>query len=372
MTEFNSNCVYFTGYKPCKFKRPCQGCPTYAPVKVRIAIISLEALGAVLRSTCLLKPIRRQYPDAHITWVTMPNAKSLLQNNSQIDRLLTLEPANLPLLDELQFDLLLSVDKSMQAGGLAQKIHAKKKFGFGIDKNGVIVPLTKHGEYQYLVGLDDKLKFVENEKTETQQITETMGLDWKRDPYVLDLDDQELKIVEHRRRELCSEGVQGVIGYNTGCSNLYSYKKLTIEDSVSLIQKWRQRFPNYAVALLGGREDQARQQQMKAAFAHDPMVVDTPTDQGLRSGILWMAAADVVFSGDSLGMHIAIALQKPVVAWFGVSCIQEIDLYDRGVKIQAGVSCSPCWLRSCDREPKCFERVDLDRVVLATEELLPS
>jgi ADP-heptose:LPS heptosyltransferase len=112
------------------------------------------------------------------------------------------------------------------------------------------------------------------------------------------------------------------------------------------------------VALLGGREDTERQAQMKLAFANDPRVVNTPTTEGLRSGMLWMATADMILSGCSLGMHIAIALKKHVIAWFGVSCLQEVDLYDRGVRIQSDVACSPCWRKSCNNEPKCYERVE--------------
>ncbi len=371
MTDYNFDCVYFTGYKPCKFKRPCKGCPTYTPAQSRIAVVSLEALGAVLRSTCLLEPIRRKYPDAHITWITLPSAVALLRENSLIDRLLTVEAANLPLLSQLQFDVVFSVDKSAAAGGLAQSLQAKRKFGFGVDRNGVITPLSHHADYQFHVGLDDQLKFFENQKPETQQITETMGLEWKRDEYVLDLTDDERSEWQNRRADILrSTGSKRIIGYNTGCSFLYPYKKLTVEHSIELIRRWRRNQPEAAVVLLGGKEDSDRQREMKEAFAADPCVVNAPTAEGLRSGILWMATADVVFSGDSLGMHIAIALKKPTVAWFGVSCIQEIDLYDRGVKLAAEVACSPCWKRACSNEPKCFNRVNMDGASAAIGSLL--
>ena len=110
--------------------------------------------------------------------------------------------------------------------------------------------------------------------------------------------------------------------------------------------------------------------QMKAAFQDDEYVVDTPTREGLRSGVLWMATSDMVLSGCSLGLHIAIALKKPVVAWFGVSCIQEIDVYDRGFKLQADVACSPCWKRSCDKQPKCYDEVSVASVMEASSQIL--
>ena len=60
---------------------------------------------------------------------------------------------------ELQFDILFSIDKSLAAGGLAQKIHATQKYGFGMNSSGVIEPLSPSANYQYQVGLDDQLKF---------------------------------------------------------------------------------------------------------------------------------------------------------------------------------------------------------------------
>lgn len=368
---FHDDCRLFTGYKPCQHKRSCEDCPHYDPVGKRIVIVSLEALGAVLRSTCLLPAIKRVHPDSHITWVTLKSALPLLDQNPMIDRVITVEPKTAAVLQHLEFDVLYAVDKSMEAGALAETITAKQKFGFGLDRSGVIKPLSKEAGYQYQVGLDDQLKFFENQKPETQQITETMGLVWQKDPYVLEFTAAENKIIAEQRQELTLNGkAKGVIGYNTGCSLLFPYKKFTVERSVELISNWRKAYPEHTIALLGGPEDNERQEEMKNAFIDDPWVINTPTKGGLRSGIRWMAGADMVLSGCSLGLHIAIALKKPVIAWFGVSCIQEIDVYNRGVKIQSKVSCSPCWKKSCENEPKCFDMVPIEAILEATSKLL--
>jgi ADP-heptose:LPS heptosyltransferase len=326
-------------------------------------------MGAVLRSTVLLEPLRRKYPNCHITWVTLPMCRPLLELNPLIDRVITLEPKTQAVLEHLRFDLLCAVDKSLEAGALAERIQAKVKRGFGLTPAGQIRPLSPEADYQFAVGLDDELKFRVNDKPETQQITETMGLEWRRDPYVLELSASEREEVSRRRREIL-QGQRYIIGYNTGCSLLFSFKRLTVERSIELIGRWRQEFPEAAIALLGGPEDTERQAAMKAAFAHDSLVVNTPTRDGLRSGILWMDAADVVFTGCSLGEHISLGLKKPTIAWFGVSCIQEIDVYDRGVKLQSPVACSPCWKKTCVSEPKCFDALPLEDITRATRRMV--
>jgi len=368
--SYKFDCRYFNGYKPCAHKRPCDGCTHYSQVKTRICVVSLEALGAVLRSTVLLEPIRKKYPDAHITWITYPSAKSLLDHNPLIDRLLVVDGKNSQVFDHLSFDVLMAVDKSLEAGALAERISAKQKFGFGLSPDGYIRPLNPEATYQYSLGLDDHLKFKVNQKPETQQITESMAMPWERSEYILNLTDAERAEVAKRRAQVLRPGTKGIIGYNTGCSLLFPYKKFTVERGIDVIKAWREKYPDFTVALLGGREDTERQAAMKAAFADDDRVVNTPTTDGLRSGILWMATADMVLSGCSLGMHIAIALKKHVIAWFGVSCLQEVDLYDRGARLQAEVSCSPCWRKSCDNTPKCYDKVEPALIAAETGKIL--
>lgn len=369
MSKYKTDCRLFNGYKPCAYGNKCSGCDKFQRVGQRILLISLEAMGAVLRSTCLLEPIRRMHPDCHLTWLTMPASRPLLDENPLIDRVLVYNHETLPIIDRLEFDACYVVDKSMLAGSLGHRVNAMSKKGFGLSSQGFIEPLNSEALYQYDVGLSDQLKFFDNQKPETQQITESLGLSWNRDPYILEFNSDEQSQIGERRRRILN-GHRGIIGFSTGCSTLYPYKKFTVGKSIEVVKGWRDRFPDHVVALYGGREDTDRNSEIYSAFTEDVMVVNTPTTEGLRSGLMWMHTADMMLSGCSLGLHIAIALKKKIVTWFGVSCSQEIDLYGLGVKLQSDVSCSPCWKRSCDKEPKCYERVSTETLMEATAEVL--
>jgi hypothetical protein len=67
-------------------------------------------------------------------------------------------------------------------------------------------------------------------------------------------------------------------------------------------------------------------------------------------------------------MHMSIALGKWTVAWFGPTCAQEIDLYERGRKVLSSAECGPCWKRSCARETMCYDLVSIDALAEAALE----
>ncbi len=361
---YAADCRWFTGYKPCPHKRPCAGCPHYDAPDVRILLVNLDALGDVVRTTALLPAIKRVHPSSHIAWVTLKGAVPILENNPYVDEVLPYGPETVLELEPRAFDLVLNVDKSRRSGALAQRVRAGERRGFGVDRHGAIVPASPAANYQYWTGLDDDLKFHRNRKSEQEMLAETMGFPFHRDRYVLELSEAERAFVADRRRAWGLEDAAVVLGLNTGCSELYPYKKLPVDAQATLVDAVADREPDVRVVLLGGPEDRERNEAI--ARAARTAVVETPCTEGLRRGIQYMDLADVVVTGDSLGMHLAIGLGKWVVAWFGLTCEQEIDLFDRGEFVTARVDCRPCWQRSCDRPVKCYERVDPEELLDAT------
>jgi heptosyltransferase-2 len=72
-----------------------------------------------------------------------------------------------------------------------------------------------------------------------------------------------------------------------------------------------------------------------------------------------------------MALHMAVALEKPVVALFGPTSAAEIELYGGGEKIQPpGLDCLVCYLPRCDKSPYCQELILPERVASAVEGLL--
>lgn len=355
------SCKHFTGYKPCYPGTQClEECVSFDPIGTRILLINLDAMGNVLATTSILPAIKRKYPKSRITWITLKNAAPLLVNNPLIDRVVLWEPEAWLVLETQAFDIVMNVDKSPRSGALAMRMNAAERLGFGLNDDGVIVPANTEAEENYRLGLDDNLKFRINRKSVPQLQCEEFRLKYARDDYILNLTDEEESFCREYRKEAGIGPDSLVVGFNTGCSELYPNKKLTVEQHVVLIEKLKEE-TGLSLLLLGGPEDTVRNAEIMRRVGEG--VVSTPTTEGVRRGMCYENVCDVVVTGDSFGMHLAVGLKKHVIVWFGLSCWNEIDLFDRGVKLyHEELVCSPCWKHECPFNLECLQLVDLDRI----------
>lgn len=361
-----TRCLHFSGYKPCSHSQGsaanCNSkCPQRQIPTLHVLFVHLGALGAVVRSTSLLSAIRRKYPGAHITWVTDSLSAQLLKGHPRIHRLLTTGHKDLLALKALHFDIALNIDKSIEASGVLAHTTYDILYGFETDiSSGAILPANHGAEELWSLGIDDHLKFKVNQKPETQLMVEALELGaFQRDEYDLPLSLTETSLAQERRK-LWSRTNQPIVGINTGCSSVIPMKKWTVEYHREVIQRLKAEGLRNIV-LLGGPEDTVRNERI----AHGLDVFQSSTRNGLRDGLISVDACDLVLTGDSLGLHMAIARKKFVVAWFGPTCSHEIDLYERGVALKSELSCSPCWKRTCQKSVLCYDQVDTNDVFSA-------
>jgi heptosyltransferase-2 len=356
------NCKKFNGYKPCKPGKTCdENCNERMETGTLILIINLDAMGDVLMTTAQLIPIKNKYPNSTIFWVTRKNAKGLLIHNPYIDKILEWNFESVLYLQNIKFDVVFNADKSSSACSLLNSLVAKAKYGFGLNDFGAIIPLNQVADYNFILGIDDYKKFKLNQRTGQDILAETFDLEYTRSEYILNLAKDEEEFCNRFKLENNIKENDIVVGINTGCSELYPNKKLTIEQHITLIKKLLP-IDGIVVLLLGGPEDTERNKSIYNNFSSK--IITTPTTEGIRKGICYENIADIVITGDSFGMHLAIALKKYVIAWFGLSCWTEIDLYDRGLKLfNESLECSPCWLKECPHDLKCRDLVDIDRIV---------
>ncbi len=358
-------CRFFRGDKPCQFRRQCDDCPHFTPFGPRVLIIKCRAQGDVLRTTSLLPGLEKKYPDCSVEWVVDPESVELLPR-SRLRRVWPLDLETLMALEPQEFDLLFSLDKEPGPTGLATRLKAKKKYGFGLNAFGNLIIFNQAAEYAWRLGVDDELKFKENKKTYQEIIYEVAEIPYERQEYVFELDEKSREKARAFFEFHAIDRSRPAIGLNTGSGTKFETKQWPREYFLQLIKLLQDEF-KANIFLLGGPRERLFNQAIISASSR--RLFNTGNDNSLLEFAGFISLLDLIVTSDTLGMHIAIALQKPVVALFGPTCPQEIDLYGRGVKLFAGIPCSPCYRQTCP-DLKCMRALTPEMVLEAARRLL--
>jgi len=119
----------------------------------------------------------------------------------------------------------------------------------------------------------------------------------------------------------------------------------------------------FQIWLLGSKKDQPIAEQVARAVEGPVHNLCGATD--LAQAVDLMAAAQRVISNDSGLMHVAAALDRPLVAVFGSSSPEFTPpLSARAQVVRLGLPCSPCFKRECPLgHLKCLEDLTPERVM---------
>jgi ADP-heptose:LPS heptosyltransferase len=128
---------------------------------------------------------------------------------------------------------------------------------------------------------------------------------------------------------------------------------------------------NIVIYLLGSREDSVVGNKIQVPIA-GRIVPFYAATRGFRDGVAAISQMDLVIGGDSSGMHIAAAFEKPMVGLFG-AFLGDLRLryYKNAIAFNSVIKCSPCFQHgntSCDNsdimgESYCMKCFDVEKVI---------
>ena len=331
---------------------------------MKILLVKLGALGDVLRTTPLLTALKKKFPEAKVTWIVEAAHADILSGNQLIDDLRVYSEQILADLKNESFDWAINLDKEDEALNCLVNARAQKKSGFGRDKNGKLCAVDPLSDYAYRLGVDDELKFRQNKKTYQQISFEQVGLNFASEDYLFSPDPESTEAVDLFLKSAghslaASQGP--VIGLNTGSGRRFAGKKLPVSTYVELVRNFSDRL-KAIVLLLGGDDEIERNSQIEKLCSRP--VINTGS-HSIRRFAAIVKKCDLVVSGDTTAMHIAIAMKVPVIAHFASTCAAEIELYGRGAKIVSTISCAPCYKRICPIDEQCMKDMTADEIFTA-------
>lgn len=364
--KLSLDCRYFIGEKPCKYNRLCDGCPHYDSFGTKILIIKLGAMGDVVRTTPIIPIIAEKYKKYHLTWLVDGKSRLFIDGNPDVHRVINYNTESVLRLMIEKFDVVYSLDKEVRATSIATLVKAKKKFGFGFHPKGNIYPLTPEAEESFALGMSDEIKFSKNQKTYQRDILDAIKFnDISYGNYQIPLENFDLDYGTEmlRRRDIQPKRI--VIGLNTGAGDIFKTKCYLADSFITLIEKISSEL-DATILILGGTSETDRNKYISDQFTDNSSVIHTGCDNPIENFIGIINCCDILVTGDTLALHLGLALKKRVVGLFGSTCAQEIDMYGLGEKLVSLPDCAPCYKKDCPNDGenymKCMKQLTPQQV----------
>jgi heptosyltransferase-2 len=331
----------------------------------RALIIKLAALGDVARTAALLPGLTRMFGEPpHVTWLTAPAAADLVRRMPGVDVVLPFGEESLARLRVERFDAMICLDKEPGPCAVASTVAAAQKFGIGLSRYGTPEPINVEAETYFELGLNDEEKFFNNRKSYQQLIYEAVGLDYRGERFEIEPTEADRAAAAARLKEIGADPARRWVGIHPGAGGVFAYKAWRESGHRALIEALIDARRELGVLLFGGPPEAQLLDRLRRGL--DPRrVVSTGTDNSLGTFLALLDSCVVVVCADSLALHLAVARRRRVVATFGPTCEQEIDLFGLGVKIKSPIECSPCYRRTCDKSPTCQDLIEDARAIEA-------
>lgn len=344
---YKQDCRHFKGDMPCTFHKDrgwkCEGCSAYDPIDERILIIKHGRMGDVLRTTPLLRKLKKKYPRAEIWWIT--KYPELLPKI--VDVPLVFDSAGILQVQATEFDIAYNLDKYALSCSLMNQVRSKVKKGFYLSGSKT-VPFCG-AEYKFNMGIDDKLSKA-NKKSYQEEMFEICGFQFTGEEYVMDRRGKAFQKTPINNSEK-------IVGLNTGCGPDWRSRLWKIENWITLAKLLREK--SLIPLLLGGcQEHEVNKEIVKESgalyFGHFPFY----------DFVELVDKCGVVVTVVTLAMHVAVGLKKKIIILNSVFNKNEHDPYGRSRIIEPKLPCKCYYKAKCENpDYHCTDSIKPEKVL---------
>lgn len=335
-------------------------------MKQKFLIIRFSSIGDIVFTTPVIRCLRKQFTDAEIHFLTKPENKIIVESNPNIDKVLLLKKSLFETISELKkehYTTVIDLHKNLRTFIIKQLLF---KPTYTFNKLSLEKEILIHFHYNLL---PTNLHITE------RNLATVAPLGVKGDGEGMDY-----FIAAQHEVELQNLNLQQgkFIAWVIGAKHFT--KILPVEKVIESIRLFQQKFPDKKVVLLGGREDVEMAENIVSNFSENVMNVCGKFN--LSQSVSILNQSEIVISGDTGLLHIAVALGKSVVAIFG-STVPEFGVFPKygKFKIQPSaiiemkdLDCRPCTKFGRNSCPKghflCMKGIESQRIFAAVKNIL--
>ncbi|MBP7653684.1 glycosyltransferase family 9 protein [Candidatus Dependentiae bacterium] len=373
-SKFNAayDCIYFKAEKPCIYHKKsgaiCKNCIFFKKRGIKILIIKLDAMGDVLRTTSILSPLKKTFPDSSVYWITKSNSLDLLLNNPLIDKVFVYNEKSILYLSSLLFDNIFCFDISPESVFLTSIIKSKKYSGFVWDKlNEIPVPADDKAKYWYSLSINDDYK--KNNKLSYQKIIlKTAGLNCEKKlgypiHYYFTENDKIFRELWEKKNKFDTQLY--TIGLNTEVGNKWLTKKWKTEYFEKLIKLLKKYDKNINIIVFSNNEFTAK------SISKYPKTYMPLKKLTFRNYAVLLSLCDLIVTSDTLAFHLAAALKKKSVCITGPTSKTELENYGKGIILESDKKkCLCCYKIKCGLSPNCMDDIKPEYVFEIIKKML--
>jgi lipopolysaccharide heptosyltransferase II len=335
----------------------------------KILVIGTGGIGDVVMKMPLFTHIRQRFPQAEIVLFTSSGPeRELVESHPGIDRIFTLEQReamrmrhplqvirNLRKLRAERFDMTLTTHQGIGFTGAVFSYLLGAPIRVGFDKGGRGVLYTH--------------------RVEVEDVEARHAVDWNLDLAVrlgINVDTRQLSLpLPAQDRQFAADLLAGAgVAADQVVIALFQGSKrrsrLWLGDRFAqladaLADRYRSR-----ILLFGAENERPAIEAIAGAMRSSPIVA---IGQTIRQTAALIERSGLLVSCDSGPVHIAAALETPVVALFGPETPVRVGPYgERSAVVRHDLPCSPCHGKDCRfGRPRCMELITVDEVLRTIE-----
>ena len=339
-----------------------------APETIRhILIIRLSSLGDIVLTTPILQLLRGSCPEARIDFLLKAEYQDLLRAHPCVDRLLLWEKqqslrAMLRTLRKTRYDVVLDLHRTLRSWLLYRGVRARRRLAYS----------KRTLRRELLVRLRwNTLRTMTTVPERYAAPLRRLGITASLPPTALYLDVECQDAMARHLMQALSECPERPL-FAVAPGARWPTKRWPVERFAQAAQTLAARY-EATIILVGDRTETSLARELTARLSVP--VMDWTGRLSLMQTAVLIQRCQLLLCNDSGLMHVAVALQVPVVAIFGPT-VQEFGFYPfqaRAQVLSRPLACRPCSTKGslyCPRgHHDCMTHITTEQVVEAAEAL---
>jgi heptosyltransferase-2 len=335
----------------------------------RVLIRGTNWIGDVIMSLPAISAARATLPNAQISVLAKPWVADIYRLSPDVDEVIPFQSpgihdgisGKIQLAGEIKtmnFDLALLLQNAIEAAIITWLARIPVRAGYNSDGRGILLT--------HSVQRTQKIREI-HQVGYYLEMVKALGFHGGKRNIRLTIKDDLKRRAEELRKQYDVKGKGPLVGIAPGAT--YGPAKMWYPDRFATVADHLIDKLSADVMLFGSREDRERATLVKGHAHHN--LINMAGETGLAEAISLIAGCDLFISNDSGLMHLAGALDIPLVAIFGsTNPLTTSPLGDKSVVVHRDVDCSPCLKKTCPTDFRCMDLIGVDDVYNEARELL--